>query len=245
MFYLPEVLFTILREKLINADMEALFKHLVQVKEISPKQDSKLPSQCAFARTHESYKVNQQLIWFCDPVKVQIQVKYLLPLQSANLMHMKFRGLIVIIILLGLPFIQACKSSGDKDAKISTDLVNNPNSASGDNNQGNLPVFKFEEIEHDFGKILQGESVAYDFGFTNTGKTDLIIVDVSTSCGCTVPSFPKTPIQPGEKGAIKVSFNSAGKFGLQTKNVLVVANTQPNTTLLRIKVQIVSPNSDK
>ncbi|MCX6286413.1 MAG: DUF1573 domain-containing protein [Bacteroidetes bacterium] len=158
---------------------------------------------------------------------------------------MMFRGLYLILLVLSISFISACNSSGDKEEKISTDLVKNPNTANGENNSGTLPVFKFEEIEHDFGKIIQGESVSNEFQFTNTGKTDLIIVDVSTSCGCTVPSFPKTPIRPGDKGAIKVSFNSAGKHGFQAKNVLVVANTQPNTTLLRIKAEIVGPNSEK
>ena len=104
---------------------------------------------------------------------------------------------------------------------------------------------KFEETEHDFGKLIQGETVSYEFQFTNSGKSDLIIVDVSTSCGCTVPSFPKTPIHCGDKGVIKVTYNSSGKHGFQSKNILVVANTQPNTTLLRIKAQVVSPNSEK
>ena len=158
---------------------------------------------------------------------------------------MKFRGLYLIILLFALISSSSCKSSGSKEEIMSTDLVKNPNTASGDKNSGKLPAFKFEEIEHDFGKIIQGESVSFEFKFTNVGKTDLIIVDVSTSCGCTVPSFPRTPIRPGEQGAIKVSFNSAGKFGFQAKNAVVVANTQPNTTLLRIKAQIIGPNSEK
>ncbi len=158
---------------------------------------------------------------------------------------MKFRGSFLIMLLFIAAIAVSCKSSGSPDDKISTDLVNNPNSASGDKNSGNLPAFKFDEIDNDFGKVIQGESVACEFRFTNTGKTDLIIVDVSTSCGCTVPSFPKTPIRPGDKGVIKVSFNSAGKSGFQAKNVLVVANTQPNTTLLRIKANIVGPNAEK
>ena len=156
-----------------------------------------------------------------------------------------FRGLYLILLVLVISFITSCNSSGNKEKKISADLVNNPNTANGENNSGSLHSFKFEEIEHDFGKVIQGESVSYEFKFTNTGKSDLIIVDVNTSCGCTVPSFPRTPIRPGEKGAIKVSFNSAGKFGFQAKNILVVANTQPNTTLLRIKAQIVGPNTEK
>jgi predicted small secreted protein len=158
---------------------------------------------------------------------------------------MKFRGLHLILLVITCLYLTSCNSSGGKEEKISTDLVKNPNTAGGENNSGSLPVFKFVEIEHDFGKIIQGESVSYDFKFTNTGKSDLIIVDVSTSCGCTVPSFPKTPIRAGETGVIKVSFNSAGKFGFQAKNILVVANTQPNTTLLRIKAQVTGPNSEK
>jgi len=158
---------------------------------------------------------------------------------------MKFRGLSLILFVLAVIFTSSCNSSGNKEEKISTDLVKNPNTADGQSNPGSLPVFKFEEIEHDFGKIIQGESVSYEFQFTNTGKTDLIIVDVSTSCGCTVPSYSKAPIRPGDKGTIKVSFNSAGKHGFQSKNILVVANTQPNTTLLRIKAEIAGPNSDK
>jgi hypothetical protein len=158
---------------------------------------------------------------------------------------MKLRGLYLILAVLAISLITACNSSGHKEEKISSDLVNNPNTANGNSKSGTLPAFKFEEIEHDFGKIIQGESVSYEFKFTNTGKSDLIIVDVSTSCGCTVPSFPRTPIRAGETGIIKVSFNSAGKFGFQAKNVLVVANTQPNTTLLRIKAQIVGANGEK
>ena len=158
---------------------------------------------------------------------------------------MKFRGLYLILLVITCLYFTSCNSTGGKEEKISTDLVKNPNTAGGDKNSGTLPAFKFEEIDHDFGKIIQGESVSYEFKFTNTGKSDLIIVDVSTSCGCTVPSFPRTPIRPGEGGAIKVSFNSAGKFGFQAKNILVVANTQPNTTLLRIKAQVTGPNSEK
>jgi len=158
---------------------------------------------------------------------------------------MKLGWVYLIALAITVLYFTSCNSTGGKEEKISTDLVNNPNTAGGDKNSGTLPAFKFEEIDHDFGKIIQGESVSFEFKFTNTGKSDLIIVDVSTSCGCTVPSFPRTPIRPGEKGAIKVSFNSAGKFGFQAKNILVVANTQPNTTLLRIKAQVNGPNSEK
>jgi hypothetical protein len=156
-------------------------------------------------------------------------------------MHKKlFRNLVFVLPFL---FLFSC-SSGDQDL-ISSDVVNNPNSAKGGTDHSSLPSIKFEEEVHDFGKILEGETVSYSFRFTNTGKSDLVIADVSTSCGCTVPSFPKTPIHPGEKENIKISFNSAGKRGFQTKNIVVVANTQPNSTTVRIKAQVVSPGSEK
>jgi hypothetical protein len=123
-------------------------------------------------------------------------------------------------------------------------VVFNPNSASGNENKDLLPVIKFDESEHDFGRILEGETVSYEFAFTNTGKSDLLIADVSTSCGCTVPSYPKAPLRPGEKGIVKVTFNSQGRRGYQTKNVIVVSNTQPNTTILKIKAQVINSASE-
>lgn len=159
-------------------------------------------------------------------------------------MHLKR---IIFILIFSATLISAgCKSTPDSgENEIPADVVNNPNSANGSTQTGNLPAITFEEVEHDFGRILEGESVSYSFKFTNTGKTDLIIAEVSTSCGCTVPTYSKTPIRPGEAGLVKVAFNSQGKRGFQTKNVLVVANTQPNTTILKIKAQVVTAGSEK
>jgi len=124
-------------------------------------------------------------------------------------------------------------------------VIENPNTASGKGDLSQLPAFKFEEESHDFGKVIQGESVSYQFRFRNVGKSDLIISDVSTSCGCAVPSYPKIPIRPGQRESIKVSFNSTGKKGFQNKNIVIVANTQPNTTILRIKAEVTMSGTAK
>jgi len=129
--------------------------------------------------------------------------------------------------------------------RISSDVILNPNTANGKGDLSQLPSFKFESELHDFGKIVQGETVSFPFKFTNVGKSDLIISDVSTSCGCTVPSFPKSPIHPGQDGVIKVSFNSAGKHGFQSKNIVIVSNTQPNTFMLRIKAEVTMTGKGK
>ena len=64
----------------------------------------------------------------------------------------------------------------------------------------NAPVMTFDRTIHDFGTIQEGERVETLFTFTNTGKSDLVIVDARGSCGCTVPEYPKnTPIAPGAK----------------------------------------------
>jgi hypothetical protein len=122
--------------------------------------------------------------------------------------------------------------------KVTSDVIQNPNTANGKVDMSQLPAFSFESELHDFGKIIQGETVSYPFKFKNTGKSDLIIADVSTSCGCTIPSFPKAPVHPGQEGVIRVSFNSAGKHGFQNKSIVIVANTQPNTFVLRIKAEV-------
>ncbi|HTD41769.1 MAG TPA: DUF1573 domain-containing protein [Mucilaginibacter sp.] len=96
------------------------------------------------------------------------------------------------------------------------------------------PMMKFEKETHDFGKIKSGDKVTYDFKFTNTGKSPLIIKDAIASCGCTKPEWPTAPIKPGESGAIKVTFNSVGKMGLQDKQITITANTKPAQNLVHL-----------
>jgi len=94
----------------------------------------------------------------------------------------------------------------------------------------------FEKKVHDFGTITEGEVVEHTFKFTNTGDTDLIISNASASCGCTIPDWPKEPIAPGKQGKIKVKFNSNGKKDMITKDITILANTDPVKTILQIKV---------
>ncbi len=94
------------------------------------------------------------------------------------------------------------------------------------------PQMKFEYITHDFGKIQEGDKVTYKFNFANTGKSPLIITDAVASCGCTIPTWPKAPIKPGDGGQIVVTFNSFGKKGLQDKMVTITANTNPRQNVV-------------
>ncbi|MFK8008604.1 MAG: DUF1573 domain-containing protein [Saprospiraceae bacterium] len=104
---------------------------------------------------------------------------------------------------------------------------------------GPITTIEFEENEFDWGTITQGDKVSYVFKFTNTGNEPLIIKNAKGSCGCTVPQWPKEPIAPGDKGEIKVVFNSKGKMGMQSKRVTITANTDPGMTFINVKGEII------
>ena len=85
---------------------------------------------------------------------------------------------------------------------------------------------KFDKVVHDFGKFSAKEPVvSCVFTFTNVGEMPLVINQAVASCGCTVPEYTQTPIKPGEKGEIKVTYNGTGKFpGHFKKSVSVRTN---------------------
>lgn len=84
----------------------------------------------------------------------------------------------------------------------------------------------FYETKHSFGEIKEGDVVKYPYRFKNTGTNPLMIAKVDVTCGCTVPTFSKEPIQPGGEGEIMIQYNSAHHPGHQQKNALVHSNAQ-------------------
>jgi hypothetical protein len=148
----------------------------------------------------------------------------------------------LILIVLNPVFLVSCGSKSD-NGDLPAGVVTNPNTADGTYDKDALPVISFEKDFHNFERLVSGEQVTYAFKFKNTGKSLLIISNVSTSCGCTVSSFPKQPIKPGESASIDVSFDSEGRHGLQNKTITVFTNTQPPTTTLRIQAQVVEPEN--
>ncbi|PCH98987.1 MAG: hypothetical protein COB85_00865 [Bacteroidetes bacterium] len=143
-------------------------------------------------------------------------------------------------------FLLSCgDESGDVTTSgISADVVSNPATASGSGSDITLPKIVFENIVYDFGEIAQGEKVKHSFKFSNGGENTLIISDVSAKCGCTVTSWPKVPIQPGESSEIEVVFSSEGKTGRQAKIITVITNSMPNTTVLKISGNVLTANTD-
>jgi hypothetical protein len=105
-------------------------------------------------------------------------------------------------------------------------------------NLGPPTTIDFNKMEHDFGTIEQNTTNPYTFTFTNTGSEPLIISDARGSCGCTVPEYPREPVAPGETGEIKVVYSPGNQKNQQTKTVTITANTEPSTTVLRIKANV-------
>jgi hypothetical protein len=138
------------------------------------------------------------------------------------------KKLFLSLVAAGL-LLSACNQSKTGSTAATTDST-----ATTTVNAANAPVMKFEKESHDFGKIKTGDKVNYDFKFTNTGKSPLIISEAHATCGCTIPEWPKAPVKPGESGIIKVTFNSAGKTGLQDKQITVTANTVPAQTMVHL-----------
>lgn len=152
---------------------------------------------------------------------------------------MNMRNIASVIATIALSFFVSChsaSSSGD----IDVDIIQNPNSAEGYDESVGLPALTFDCDLHDFGRITEGESIAYSFHFRNTGKSDLVISGCNASCGCTVADYPKKRIAPGEEGYVTVSFNSRGKVGQQYQEVTVNSNAQPSRNVLKITAQVVN-----
>lgn len=140
---------------------------------------------------------------------------------------------------MALTFL-ACKTESGKrveevpvDGPVSS-IIRNPATANKPMDTINVAKISFEEKEYNFGEVAEGEEVVHFFRFTNTGKAPLLISDARSSCGCTVPSYPKEAIPPGKGGELKVVFNTLGKPEAQRKEVTITANTYPSQTRIEL-----------
>ncbi|MDF1575287.1 MAG: DUF1573 domain-containing protein [Bacteroidales bacterium] len=101
------------------------------------------------------------------------------------------------------------------------------------------PKISFNEIEHDFGKFREADGkVSYKFEFVNTGGSDLIIQNVSASCGCTAPRWTREPVPPGGKGYVAATYDPAGRPGAFRKYVTVISNSNPGSVRLTIAGEV-------
>jgi hypothetical protein len=106
-----------------------------------------------------------------------------------------------------------------------------------------FPVIEFNETEHDFGEIEKGTPVETTFTYKNTGNAPLVITDIKSTCGCTVPQdWSREPLAPGESANFSVKFNGSGANKV-SKTITVTANTEKGSELVKISAFVKDPNA--
>lgn len=153
------------------------------------------------------------------------------------------KSLILIVIAFSLAH---CTNSANKTGETVLDkpvqaVEEGKESFSEENpeiGQENAPIISFDNAVYEFGAVKEGEKVEHTYNFTNTGKSPLIISNVSASCGCTTPEYSKHPVNPGEKGSVMVVFDSQNQVGMQQKVITVLSNADPSRAILQLKGEV-------
>lgn len=136
----------------------------------------------------------------------------------------------LVLSVICLVTFTSCK----EDATKKIDDSNVTAAAARDANSSKFPTIEFDKKEHDFGEIVSGTNVETVFNYKNTGEAPLVITDIKSSCGCTIPKdWTKEPLAPGASGSFTVKFNGKGTNKV-SKAVTVTANTKEGKEVVKI-----------
>ena len=103
---------------------------------------------------------------------------------------------------------------------------------------GQLAEFSIKVPTHKFPKTNEGVVLEHSFEYTNTGSAPLIISSFTVACSCTKVTLPKEPVPPGQKGIVKVTFDTQGRTINQDRTVILHTTTKEQTIKLRFKVYV-------
>jgi hypothetical protein len=148
----------------------------------------------------------------------------------------------VILGLSTLCLVAFTSCKDDAASKVKTENV--AVAAERDATVGDFAVLTFDEKVHDFGEIMDGTPVETVFSYTNTGKTPLVISNIKSTCGCTVPKdWSKEPLAPGATEKFTVKFNGKGKNKIN-KTITITANTEKGKETVKITA-FIKPDPNK
>ena len=101
--------------------------------------------------------------------------------------------------------------------------------------QESSPQIEFETTIIDYGTIEKGSDGERIFSFKNNGNADLVITNVKSSCGCTIPKKPEGPIAPGESSQIVVRYDTkrVGPF----RKTITVSTNQDSNPIIALKLK--------
>lgn len=110
------------------------------------------------------------------------------------------------------------------------------------NAQDKVAKIEFKSDTIDYGTIEKGSNGVRIFEFTNTGDAPLIVSNVTSTCGCTIPKKPEGPILPGKTGQIEVKYDT-NRVNPIRKTITVISNAETPTVALKIKGEVIDSNS--
>jgi len=140
---------------------------------------------------------------------------------------------IASVLALSTVVFVSC-NEGNAASKVKKENLDKAKERDVENSKG-AAVIEFDKTEFDFGTVNEGDVVDVEFTVTNSGSTDLVITKAQPSCGCTVPTWPRTPIKPGASEKVVAKFNTAGKPNKQVKTITLFTNTAKGREVLKIK----------
>jgi hypothetical protein len=136
---------------------------------------------------------------------------------------------LILFALVILP-MNSCKENATE--KINQDNVEK--AAERDAQTIVFPTISFDKTLHDFGEIENGTAVETVFSYTNSGRSPLVVTDIKSTCGCTVPQgWSKDPLMPGEASEFSVKFNGKGANKV-SKTITLTTNTEKGREQVRI-----------
>ncbi len=138
----------------------------------------------------------------------------------------------VILGLSALCMVAFTSCKEDAASKIKSENV--AVAAERDANAGDFPVIAFDKTEHDFGTIENGTPVETVFKYTNSGNSMLVVSNIKSTCGCTVPSNWTKEVAPGETGEFAVKFNGKGNGNKVSKSITMTTNTEKGKEVVKI-----------
>ena len=136
----------------------------------------------------------------------------------------------LILLALAILPMNSCKENATE--KINQDNVEK--AAERDAQTIVFPTISFDKTLHDFGEIENGTAVETVFSYTNSGRSPLVVTDIKSTCGCTVPQgWSKEPLMPGESSQFSVKFNGKGANKV-SKTITLTTNTEKGREQVRI-----------
>lgn len=148
----------------------------------------------------------------------------------------------IVLAVALMVSLGAFVSCGKDNAKSKVKKENVLKAQERDSKPVESPKISFDKEIYDFGTVEEGEVIETSFVVTNTGKSDLVILDAKATCGCTVPTWTKEPVKPGEKTELKVRFDTNGRPNKQIKTVTLTTNTEKGIETVKVSGMVKPKN---